>query len=261
MTEATGYSDHTTHTDEPAPRTKVAIVTGASRGIGAAIAHRLAHDGFAVVVNYASRADEADEVVAALRATGGTAIAVKADIASADAVTQLFDTAEREVGKVDVLVNNAGVLTTMALTDTSDALYEQTFGINTRGTFNTLREAGRRMNQGGRIVNFSSTTLALNMPGYAIYNATKAAVEAFTHVFAKELRGRSITVNAVAPGPVATTLFTDGKTPEQIAQFAKMPPLERLGQPDDIAGVVSFLAGPDGAWVNGQILRANGGLA
>jgi 3-oxoacyl-[acyl-carrier protein] reductase len=149
----------------------------------------------------------------------------------------------------------------MALTDTSDALYEQTFGINTRGTFNTLREAGRRMNQGGRIVNFSSTTLALNMPGYAIYNATKAAVEAFTHVFAKELRGRSITVNAVAPGPVATTLFTDGKTPEQIAQFAKMPPLERLGQPDDIAGVVSFLAGPDGAWVNGQILRANGGLA
>lgn len=124
-----------------------------------------------------------------------------------------------------------------------------------------LREAAARMNDGGRIVNLSSTTLALNLPGYAIYNGTKAAVEAFTRVFAKELRGRRITVNCVAPGPVATELFLNGKTDEQIAQFAKMPPLERLGQPDDIAGAVAFLAGPDGAWINGQVLRANGGLA
>ncbi|MFL9904613.1 SDR family oxidoreductase [Paraburkholderia fungorum] len=242
-------------------RAQVAIVTGASRGIGAAVAQRLAKDGFAVAVNYASSSTEADALVAELRAEGTQAIAVKADVSKADDVRRMFETTEQQLGKVDVLVNNAGVLKTVPLADTSDALYDQTFDINVRGTFNTLREAAARMNDGGRIVNFSSTTLALNMPGYAIYNGTKAAVEAFTHVFAKELRGRNITVNAVAPGPIATSLFLDGKTEEQIQTFAKMPPLQRLGQPDDIASVVSFLAGPDAAWVNGQILRANGGVA
>ncbi|AXL53227.1 3-ketoacyl-ACP reductase [Paraburkholderia caffeinilytica] len=240
---------------------QVAIVTGASRGIGAAVAQRLAKDGFAVAVNYASSSTEADALVAELTAAGAKAIAVKADVSNADDVRRMFDTTEQHLGKVDVLVNNAGVLKTVPLADTSDALYDQTFDINVRGTFNTLREAAARMNDGGRIVNFSSTTLALNMPGYAIYNGTKAAVEAFTHVFAKELRGRNITVNAVAPGPIATSLFLDGKTDEQIQTFARMPPLQRLGQPDDIASVVSFLAGPDAGWVNGQILRANGGLA
>ncbi|BBP99145.1 3-ketoacyl-ACP reductase [Burkholderia sp. SFA1] len=240
---------------------RVAIVTGASRGIGAQIARRLAQDGFAVAVNYAASAKEADALVAELREAGGAALAVKADVANADDVRRMFDTVEAELGKVDALVNNAGVLKTVPLADTSDALYDQTFDINVRGTFNTLREAAARMNGGGRIVNFSSTTLALNMPGYAIYNATKAAVESFTHVFAKELRGRGITVNAVAPGPVATSLFLDGKTDEQIAAFSKMPPLERLGQPDDIAAVVAFLVGPDAGWVNGQVLRANGGVA
>ncbi|CAB3742215.1 3-oxoacyl-[acyl-carrier-protein] reductase FabG [Paraburkholderia sediminicola] len=240
---------------------QVAIVTGASRGIGAAVAQRLAKDGFAVAVNYASSSTEADALVAELTAAGTRAIAVKADVANADDVRRMFETTEQQLGKVDVLVNNAGVLKTLPLADTSDALYDQTFDINVRGTFNTLREAAARMNDGGRIVNFSSTTLALNMPGYAIYNGTKAAVEAFTHVFAKELRGRNITVNAVAPGPIATSLFLDGKTDEQIQTFAKMPPLQRLGQPDDIASVVSFLAGPDAGWVNGQILRANGGVA
>ena len=240
---------------------QVAIVTGASRGIGAAVAQRLAKDGFAVAVNYASSSSEADTLVAELTAAGTKAIAVKADVSNADDVRRMFETTEQQLGKVDVLVNNAGVLKTVPLADTSDALYDQTFDINVRGTFNTLREAAARMNNGGRIVNFSSTTLALNMPGYAIYNGTKAAVEAFTHVFAKELRGRNITVNAVAPGPIATSLFLDGKTDEQIQTFAKMPPLQRLGQPDDIASVVSFLAGPDAGWVNGQILRANGGVA
>lgn len=240
---------------------QVAIVTGASRGIGAAVAQRLANDGFAVAVNYTSSSSEADALVAQLTAAGTKAIAVKADVSNADDVRRMFDTTEQQLGKVDVLVNNAGVLKTLPLADTSDALYDQTFDINVRGTFNTLREAAARMNDGGRIVNFSSTTLALNMPGYAIYNGTKAAVEAFTHVFAKELRGRNITVNAVAPGPIATSLFLDGKTEEQIQTFAKMPPLQRLGQPDDIASVVSFLAGPDAAWINGQILRANGGVA
>jgi 3-oxoacyl-[acyl-carrier protein] reductase len=244
-----------------ANHTKVAIVTGASRGIGAAVARRLASDGFAVVVNYASSSREADALVAELQAAGGQAIAVKADVSRADDVRRMFETSEQQLGKVDVLVNNAGVLKTVPLADTSDALFDQTVNINLRGTFNTLREAAARLNDGGRIVNFSSTTLALNMPGYGVYNATKAAVEAFTHVFAKELRGRNITVNAVAPGPVATSLFLDGKTEEQIRTFAKMPPLQRLGQPEDIASVVSFLAGPNAGWVNGQVLRANGGVA
>ncbi|WP_244828700.1 SDR family oxidoreductase [Caballeronia sp. TF1N1] len=240
---------------------KVAIVTGASRGIGAQIARRLAQEGFAVAVNYASSAKEADALVAELEAAGSRALAVKADVASADDVRRMFDAVEAQLGPVDALINNAGVLKATPLADTSDALYDQTFNINVRGTFNTLREAAKRLNEGGRIVNFSSTTLVLNMPGYAIYNATKAAVEAFTHVFAKELRGRSITVNAVAPGPVATSLFFDGKTDEQIANFSKMPPLERLGQPEDIASVVAFLVGKDAGWVNAQVLRANGGLA
>lgn len=240
---------------------RVAIVTGASRGIGAAIARRLASEGFSVAINYASSSAEADALVTELSVGGATAIAVQADVSKADDVRRLFEITEQRLGEVDVLINNAGVIKPQPLADTSDAQYDRAFDINVRGTFNTLREAAARINDGGRIVNFSSTTLALNMPGYAIYNATKAAVEAFTHVFAKELRGRRVTVNAVAPGPVATALFLDGKTDEQIENFAKMPPLQRLGQPDDIAGVVAFLVGADGGWVNGQVLRANGGLA
>ncbi|OAJ59486.1 SDR family oxidoreductase [Paraburkholderia ginsengiterrae] len=240
---------------------QIAIVTGASRGIDAAVARRLAKEGFAVAINYASSSAEADALAAEITSAGGRALAVKADVSNAGDVRRMFETVEQQLGKVDVLVNNAGVLKTMPLADTSDALYDQTFDINVRGTFNTLREAAARLNNGGRIVNFSSTVLALKLPGYAIYSATKAAVEAFTQVFAKELRGRNITVNAVAPGPIATALFFDGKTEEQIETFAKMPPLQRLGQPDDIASVVAFLAGPDAGWVNGQILRANGGIA
>ncbi len=240
---------------------KVAIVTGASRGIGAAIAERLASDGFAVVVNYASSAGEADALVARLQAASHRAIAVRADISKADDVRRLFDETEQKLGKVDVLINNAGILKTASLAESSDALFEQTFSVNVRGTFNTLREAATRLNDGGRIVNFSSTTVALNLPTYGLYSSSKAAVETLTPIFAKEMRGRNITVNAVAPGPVATELFFNGKTEAQIQQFASMPPLQRLGQPDDIASVISFLAGADGAWVNGQVLRANGGLA
>ncbi|KLU21771.1 3-ketoacyl-ACP reductase [Caballeronia mineralivorans PML1(12)] len=239
----------------------VAIVTGASRGIGANIARRLVRDGFAVAVNYASSSAEADKLVAELAQAGGKAVAVQGDVSKVDDVRRLFETVEQQLGKVDVVVNNAGILKTVPLAQTSDELFAQTFAINVGGVFNMLREAATRLNDGGRIINLSSTTLALNLPGYSIYNGTKAAVEAFSRVFAKELRGRRITVNCVAPGPVATDLFLNGKTEEQIAQFSKMPPLERLGQPEDIANAVAFLAGPDGAWVNGQVLRANGGIA
>lgn len=239
---------------------KVAIVTGASRGIGAVIARKLAAEGFAVAINYASSATEASALAVELRQAGHQAMAIQADVASSADVARMFDETEQQLGKVDVLVNNAGILKVLPLAQHSDELFEQTFAINTRGTFNTLRQAATRMNDGGRIVNFSSSTVALNMPGYAVYIASKAAVESLTHVFSKELRGRQITVNAVAPGPVATELFLHGKSEEQIQTFAKMPPLERLGQPEDIAGVVSFLVSPAAAWVNGQILRANGGL-
>lgn len=241
---------------------KVAIVTGASRGIGRAIALRLAQDNIAVVVNYAHRASDADEVVQAIEAAGGRAIAVQGDVANASDCARLFDAAEAEYGGVDIVINNAGVIqpgTTM-LADTDDALYERIFAINTRGTFNMLRLAATRMRANGRIVNFSSSVIGLALPGYAIYAGSKAAVETFTNIFAKELRGKGISVTAVAPGPTATDLFMEGKTPELVERLGKMAPLERLGTPDDIAGTVAFLVGPQGAWVNGQTLRVNGGI-
>ncbi|MBP3125521.1 SDR family oxidoreductase [Thalassospira sp. ER-Se-21-Dark] len=243
------------------PENKTAIITGASRGIGVALAKRLAADGFNVVINYASSAAPAEELADSLKSQGHKAIAIKADIARPDAVKALFDKTIAEFGGVDVIVNNAGVMTTTPIADMDDATYDAMMDINVRGTFNMLREGAKHLRDHGRVINFSTTALHLKLPGYAVYNATKAAVEAMTGVFAKELRGRQITVNAVAPGPVATELFLNGKTDEQIANFAKMPPLERLGEPDDIAGVVSFLAGPDSGWVDGQTIRANGGLA
>jgi len=240
--------------------TRVAIITGASRGIGAVIARQLASEGFAVAINYVSSAREASALVVELRQAGHKAMAVQADVSNAADVARLFTETEQQLGKVDVLINNAGMLTVMPLAQHSDELYDQTFNINTKGTFNTLREAATRLNSGGRIVNFSSSTVGMNLPGYAVYIASKAAVESLTQVFAKELRGRQITVNAIAPGPVATQLFLQGKTEEQIQAFAKMPPLERLGQPQDIARIVSFLVSTAADWVNGQVLRANGGL-
>jgi 3-oxoacyl-[acyl-carrier protein] reductase len=241
---------------------KVAIVTGASRGIGRAIALRLAQDNIAVVVNYAHRASDADDVVQAIEAAGGRAIALQGDVANASDCARLFDATEAQFGGVDIVINNAGVIqpgTTM-LADTDDALYERIFAINTRGTFNMLRLAATRMRANGRIVNFSSSVIGLALPGYAIYAGSKAAVETFTNIFAKELRGKGISVTAVAPGPTATDLFMEGKTPELVERLGKMAPLERLGTPDDIAGTVAFLVGPQGAWVNGQTLRVNGGI-
>ena len=240
--------------------TRVAIVTGASRGIGAAIAERLAGDGFAVVVNYAAGADEAEALATRIERGGGRAIAVRADVSDAAEVAQLFDAGEAAFGGVDVLVNNAGIMRLAPLAEADDALVDNLIGVNLKGVVNTLREAARRLRRGGRIVNLSSSVVGLYLPTYAVYAATKAGVEAMTHVLARELRGRDITVNAVAPGPTATALFLDGKPQAAVDQMARMAPLERLGRPEDIAAVVSFLAGPDGAWVNGQVLRANGGI-
>ncbi|WP_448166831.1 SDR family oxidoreductase [Burkholderia ambifaria] len=239
---------------------QVALVTGSSRGIGAEIARRLARDGFRIVVNYAGGAGPAREVVDAIAANGGEAIAVQADIADPAAVAALFDAAEQAFGHIDVVVNSAGVMKLGAIADYDDTTFDQTVAINLKGTFNVSREAAKRVRSGGRIVNLSSTMVGVRLPTYGVYVATKAAVEGLTQVLAQEMRGRGISVNAVAPGPVATELFLEGKSPEQVDRLAKMNPLERLGQPADIAGVVAFLAGPDGAWVNGQILRANGGM-
>ena len=189
---------------------KVAIVTGASGGIGTAVSERLARDDFTVVVNYSGSAAPAEALVRKIEGAGGRAISAQANVADAAAVARMFDAAEAAFGGVDVLINTAGTMDLATVADSDDALFDKTVATNLKGTFNTLREAGARMKDGGRIINFSTTALALNLPGYAIYNATKAAVEAFTHVFAKELRGRNITVNAVAPGPVATELFLHG---------------------------------------------------
>ncbi len=239
---------------------KVAIVTGASRGIGAAVAERLAADGFTVVVNYSGNAAAAEAVVQAIESRGGRALTAKADVSDAGAVRRMFDAAEAAFGGVDVLVNNAGIMTLAPVADTDDEAFDRLVTINLKGSFNTLREAARRLRDGGRIVNFSSSVVGLLQPTYGVYAATKAAVEALTGVLTKELRGRSITVNAIAPGPTATELFTTGKSPELMDRLARLAPLERLGEPADIANAVAFLAGPDGAWVNGQTLRVNGGI-
>src|SRR5277367_6431974 len=242
------------------PSNRVAIVTGAAGGIGAKVAERLARDGLTVVVNYAGNAVPAEALVRKIEGAGGRAVAAKADISDVAAVARMFDSAETAFGGVDVLINNAGIMELATIANSDDALFDRHIAVNLKGTFNTLREAARRLRDGGRIVNFSSSVTSLLQPTYGVYAATKAAVEAMTSILAKELRGRNITVNAIAPGPTATRLFLDGKPQEAIDRLSKMAPLERLGQPQDIADAVAFLAGPDGAWINGQSLRANGGI-
>ena len=238
----------------------MAIVTGGSGGIGRAVSIRLAAGGLAVIVNYSGNKEAADKVVAEIGATGGSARAVKADMSPVSEVRALFDAAEQAFGGVDVVVSSAGIMKTGPLAESSDEDYEKHFAVNVRGTFNTLREAAKRLRDGGRIINFSSTTLTLKAPGYAIYNATKGAVEGFTGVLAKEVGARRITVNAVAPGPVDTELFIKGKSDEKIKKMAGMAPLGRIGKPPEIAEVVAFLASPEAGWVNGQVIRVNDGI-
>ncbi len=245
---------------DPRTVTRAAIITGASRGIGAAVAERLSRDGLAVMINYAHGSDQAAALAEKIMAAGGRAVAVKADVADPAAVSALFDAAETAFGGVDVLVNNAGVMTLTPIAAAEDERFDRMVAVNLKGVFNGMREAGRRLRDGGRVISVSSSVVGLYQPGYALYAATKAGVEAMTHVFAKEVGGRRITVNAVAPGPVDTPLFTEGKSQELIGRIASSAPFGRLGEPEDIARVVSFLAGPDGGWVSGQVLRANGGV-
>jgi 3-oxoacyl-[acyl-carrier protein] reductase len=239
---------------------RVAIVTGASRGIGMAIARRLSAEGIAVAVNYASSSGHASQLVQEIESKGGRAVLAQADISDPEAVRRMFDLVETACGGVDILVNNAGIMKLAPVAQVDDATFDQTIAINLKGVFNGLREAARRLRDGGRIVNFSSSVVGLYQPGYGVYAATKAAVEAMTHILAKELGPRRITVNAVAPGPVATELFLDGKDEATVDRFKQMNPLGRLGDVKDIADVVAFLVGPDGGWINGQVIRANGGV-
>jgi 3-oxoacyl-[acyl-carrier protein] reductase len=241
--------------------TKTAIVTGASGGIGRAVALRLAKDGFAVVVNYAGNAAKAEAVVAEIKADDRRAIAVRADVANAAEVERLFKETLESFGTIDVVVNCAGIMPLSPIAKGDVEVFDRVISTNLRGAFLVLAQAAQHISAGGRIIVFSSSVLAKSFPTYGPYIASKAGVEGLVRVLNNELRGRNVTVNAVAPGPVATELFLKDKTQAQIEQFTKLAPLERLGQPEDVANVVSFLAGSDGAWVNGQVLRTNGGFA
>ncbi|MGX1511790.1 SDR family oxidoreductase [Streptomyces collinus] len=255
----TTSTDSNTNQDTAAVA-RVAIVTGGSRGIGRAVSRKLAEDGLAVVVNYARDASAADETVAAITAAGGRAVAVQADVAEEKEVAALFDRAEEEYGGVDVVVNSAGRMTLSPIADLDLAALDAMHRTNIRGTFVVAQQAARRLRAGGAFIGFSTSVVGTQFPTYGAYAASKGAVEAMTMILARELRGRDVTVNTVAPGPTATDLFLEGKTPEQVDKLAKTPPLERLGTPEDIAAVVAFLGSPAGHWVNGQILRANGGM-
>ncbi|SFR29753.1 3-oxoacyl-[acyl-carrier protein] reductase [Lentzea waywayandensis] len=239
--------------------TRVAIVTGGSRGIGRAAAERLAADGTAVVIVYAGNKTAADEAVEKIRANGGQAVAAQADVGDEKAVTAAFELAVQTFGGVDVVVNSAGIMPLGTVADMDLDTFDRIMRTNARGTFIVNQQAARRLRDGGAIINVSSSVVGLRFPQYGAYAMSKGGVEALTLILARELRGRDITVNTVAPGPTATDLFLDGKDQATIDTLAKQPPLERLGSTGDIAEVISFLAGP-ARWINGQTIRANGGI-
>jgi 3-oxoacyl-[acyl-carrier protein] reductase len=240
---------------------KAAIVTGGSRGIGRSIAIALARAGADVVVNYASNEKAARNVVAEINAFGGKAVAVRADMSRSEDAADLFATTMKTFGKVDILVNNAGIMLNKPIQQMSEEDFDRVFGINVKGVFLALRLAGEHLSDGGRIVNLSSSVTRLLFPGYGAYAATKAAVDQFTRIFAREVGPRNITVNAVAPGPTRTELFTLGKTEETIGQLASMSAMGRIGEPEDVARVVAFLCSDEAAWITGQIIGVNGGFA
>ncbi|HET7267723.1 MAG TPA: SDR family oxidoreductase [Oleiagrimonas sp.] len=240
---------------------KVAIVTGASGGIGQAIALRLASDGFAVAVHYAGHADKAQAVVDAIDVAGSRAIAVQGDVGKPEDVARLFATTREAFGRIDVVVNSAAIMPLAPIADADLDAFDRTIATNLRGTFLVMAQASKQLGKGGRIIALSSSVVAKAFPGYGAYIASKAGVEGLVRVLANELRGREITVNAIAPGPVATDMFLKGKSDELISQIAGQAPMDRIGQPDEIAAAVAFLAGPDGAWMHAQVVRVNGGFA
>jgi 3-oxoacyl-[acyl-carrier protein] reductase len=240
---------------------KVILVTGSSKGIGAAIAKKVASEGAKVIVNYAGGQQAAEETVNEIKQQGGDAIALQADVSKADEVTAIFDAAIAHYGKIDVLINNAGIMITKLLKDTSVEEFTRQFEINVTGTFNTLKEAATKLADNGSIINFSTTQTRVITPTYGSYVATKGAVEQLTRVFAKEVGARGINVNAVQPGPVNTELFTKGKSQELIDRLNSLNAFNRLGEPEDIAKVVAFLAGDDAKWISGQIIGVNGAMA
>ncbi len=239
---------------------KVALITGASRGIGAAVAERLASDGFTVVINYSDKPDSAQKLREKIEAAGGHALIARADVSKSAEMAAMFADVISKLGGIDILVNNAGIMKLAPLAEVEDASFDQQIAVNLKGVFNGLRLAAKQLRDGGRIVSFSSSVVGLYQPTYAVYAATKAAIEAMSHVLSKELGKRGITVNVIAPGPVNTALFLDGKDQAQIEKIVTMTPLARLGEPSDIASAVAFLCGPDAHWITGQVLRANGGL-
>jgi len=242
-------------------KNKVAIVTGSSKGIGAQIAILLAAAGAKTIINYANDDAAANDIVDQIKSAGGEAIAVQADVSNTEQVATLFDTTISEFGKPDILVNSAGMMINKPIAETTDEDFDRTFAVNVKGTFNTLREAATKLNDGGRIVNLSSTTTRMMLPTYGTYCATKGAVEQLTRVFSKEVGERNITVNAVSPGPTDTELFNQGKTDEAVEKLASMSAFNRIGEPIDIARVVAFLVSEEAAWVTGQNIGANGGVA
>lgn len=238
-----------------------AIVTGGSGGIGRAVAERLGADGFSVVVHYSGNKTKANEVVKAITEKGGKSIAVSGDISKKDDVENIFSAASEAFGTIGIVVNTAGIMPLAKIEQDDTDVFDRVIATNLRGTFLVMSKAATSLAKGGRIIVFSSSVIAKSFPTYGPYIASKAAVEGLVKVLANEIGERGITVNAVAPGPVGTELFLKGKSDEQISQMGKLAPLGRIGTPDDISGVVAFLAGKDGEWVNGQIIRVNGGFA
>jgi 3-oxoacyl-[acyl-carrier protein] reductase len=239
---------------------RVAIVTGATGGIGRSVAERLAADGLDVVVHYAGNEGRAKEVVDTITGAGGAATAIRGDVADEADMSALFEQTEQLYGGVDVVVNTAGIMLLAPVAEFDLADFDRMHRTNVRGTFVVSQLAARTLRTGGALINFSTSVTRLQQPGYGAYAATKGAVEAMTLILARELRGRDVTVNAVAPGPTATPLFLEGKPQQVIDQIAGLAPMERLGTPADIAETVAFLAGP-GRWINGQVVFSNGGIA